>query len=167
MTVEDYLRTSFEGPDCEFLDGEVVERNVGELPHGLVQGELVFLLRRVAPESGLTVVPEIRLQLSPTRFRVADVAVWRSRPIGSRIPTVPPFLAIEILSREDRLTRLQPKIQEYLQFGVEHVWVIDPDEHSALCYTSAVPAGVLADVLRTDDPRIEIRLTELLRVLEP
>ena len=34
MDVEEYLRTSFDGSDCEYLDGEVVERNMGELPHG-------------------------------------------------------------------------------------------------------------------------------------
>lgn len=166
MTVEQYLRTSFEGPDREFLDGEVVERNMGELPHGLVQGELVFLLRRLSPDFGLTVVPEIRLQISPTRFRVADLAAWRAGPIGTRIPTVPPFLAVEILSTEDRLTRMQPKIQEYLRLGVEHVWIVDPDERSALSYTPAAPAGVLVDVLRTDDPPIEIRLADLLQVLD-
>ena len=165
MTVEQYLRTSFEGPDREFLDGEVVERNEGELPHGLVQGELVFLLRRLSPELGLTVVPEIRLQVSPTRFRVADVAAWRAGPIGTRIPAVPPFLVVEILSTEDRLTRMQPKIQEYLRLGVEHVWIVDPDERSALSYTPAAAAGELVDELRTDAPPIEIRLADLLRVL--
>ena len=34
MTVEEYLRTSFD-PDCEYVDGEVLERNVGETDHGL------------------------------------------------------------------------------------------------------------------------------------
>ncbi|HXI41245.1 MAG TPA: hypothetical protein VNH83_14775 [Bryobacteraceae bacterium] len=32
MDVEEYLRASFDGPDCEYLDGEVVERNIGEVP---------------------------------------------------------------------------------------------------------------------------------------
>ena len=32
MSVEEYLRTSFDGSDCEYLDGEIVERNMGELP---------------------------------------------------------------------------------------------------------------------------------------
>jgi len=31
LSVEDYLKASFEA-DCEFLDGEIVERNMGELP---------------------------------------------------------------------------------------------------------------------------------------
>ena len=78
---------------------------------------------------------------------------------------MPPFLAVEILSTEDRLTRMQPKIQEYLRLGVEHVWIVDPDERSALSYTPAGAAGELVDELRTDDPPIEIRLADLLQVL--
>jgi len=44
MDVEEYLHATFDGPDCEYLDGEVVERNMGELPHGILQGRLIFLL---------------------------------------------------------------------------------------------------------------------------
>ena len=29
MSVEEYLHTSFDGADREYLDGEVVERNMG------------------------------------------------------------------------------------------------------------------------------------------
>ena len=36
MSVEEYLHTSFEGADCEYLDGEVVERNMGNKSHGRV-----------------------------------------------------------------------------------------------------------------------------------
>jgi hypothetical protein len=34
MSVEEYLRTSFEGCDCEYVDGEIAERNMGEFDHG-------------------------------------------------------------------------------------------------------------------------------------
>ncbi len=161
MDVDEYLRTTFEGSDCEYLDGEIVERNMGELPHGTVQMEVAYLLRQMASRLGIRVVPEIRIQISARRYRVADVAVWRAGPIGERIPTVPPFLAIEILSPEDRMTRMQPKIQEYLSTGVEWVWLIDPQERQALCYSRQNPGGILCDVLRTDDPTIEIPLERL------
>jgi Uma2 family endonuclease len=107
-------------------------------------------------------LPEIRIQISPTRFRVADIAVWRSGQIGDRIPTVPPFLAIEILSPEDRITRMQPKIAEYLAIGVEWIWLIDPIEKSAICYSQRNPAGAMSEVLRTENPAIEIPLAAAL-----
>src|SRR5437867_10431199 len=133
MDVDEYLRTSFDGPDCEYLDGEVIERNMGELPHADVQGNHYYLLRGLRSRLGIRVVPEIRIRISPTRYRVADLAVWRDDNIGDRIPTVPPFLAVEILSPEDRMTRMQPKLAEYLSIGVEWIWLIDPIEKNAIC----------------------------------
>ena len=164
MGVDGYLRTSFDGPDCEYLDGEVVERNIGELPHGDVQTTLAHLLRQFRRRLGIRVVTEIRIRISATRYRVADVAVWRDDNIGHRIPTVRPFLAIEILSPEDRTTRMQPKIAEYLSIGVEWIWLIDPIEKSAICYSQQNPAGVLTEVLRTENPVIEIPLAEALDI---
>ena len=123
------------------LDGEIVERNMGELPHALLQGKLLVLLSELGSSAGLQVVPEIQLQISPTRYRVADIAVWRSGPIGTRIPTVSPFLVVETLSAEDRMVRMQPKIQEYLGIGVEHVWLIDTYDRKALSYSKEARSG--------------------------
>jgi len=162
MSVEEYKHTTFEGADCEFLDGEVVERNMGEIPHSTVQMELAFLLRLLTPSLGIQVKPEIRIQVSATRFRVADVAVWRAGNIGTSIPSVPPFLVIEIISPEDRIVRMQPKIQEYLSIGVEYVWLIDPQESQALVYSQQIPTGELRDTLRTENPLIEIPLASVL-----
>ena len=161
MDVEEYLRTSFDGPDCEYLDGEIVERNVGELPHSRVQKRLLTALDGLVSPQGMEVLPEIRIRMTPTRYRVPDIAVWRPGDIGQRIPTVPPFLAVEILSPEDRMTRMLPKIQEYLSIGVEYVWVIDPDVKQALCFSQAHPGGEPCDVLRTDNPAIEIPLARM------
>jgi len=158
MDVEEYLRTSFEGSDCEFLDGEIVERNMGELPHGDVQLTLSRLLWRLRKTLGIRVVTEIRIQIGPRRYRVADIAVWRDDNIGTGIPTVPPFLVVEILSPEDRMVRMLPKIQEYLSIGVEYAWVIDPEEKAALRYSRKHPEGAVVTMLRTENPDIEIPL---------
>jgi Uma2 family endonuclease len=161
ISVEEYLKTSFEAADCEYLDGEIVERNMGELPHALLQGKLLLLLSELGGSVGVQVIPEIRLQTSPTRYRVADIAVWRSGAIGTRIPTVSPFLVVEILSSEDRMVRVQPKIQEYLGIGIDHVWLIDPYDRKALSYSKEDPVGKLADVLKTVNPQLEISLEAL------
>ena len=133
MDVDEYLRTSFEDADCEYLDGEIVERSMPEVPHADVQYTLGRLLWPFRLSQGIRILPEIRIRISPTRYRVADLAVWRDDNIGNGIPTVSPFLAIEILSPEDRITRTQPtqpKIAEYLSIGVEWIWLIDPIEKS-------------------------------------
>jgi hypothetical protein len=80
MDVSEYLGTNFEGPDREYLDGEIVERNRGEIPHSDVQSNLIGLLRQLRSRLGLRVMPEIRIQISATRYRVADLAVTISAP---------------------------------------------------------------------------------------
>src|SRR5260370_10980262 len=158
MDVDEYLRTSFEDADCEYLDGEIADRNAGEWPHAETMGTLCHLLRELRPRLGIRVAPVIRIRISPTRYRVADVAVWRDDNIGTGIPTVPPFLAIEILSPEDRIIRMQPKLTEYLSIGVEWIWLIDPIEKSAICYSQRNPAGNLTEVRLTENPALEIPL---------
>lgn len=166
MTVQEYLTAPFDGPDRDYVDGEVIERNMGELPHARLQAELLVRLSNLAATIKLQVLPEIRIQVSPNRFRVADIAVWGSGPIGERNPAVPPLLVVEILSPEDRLVRLQPKVQDYLSFGVECVWVIDPDERRALNYSPANPGGTLVSELRTEKPEIVLALADVLAVLD-
>ncbi len=39
IPVSEYLRTMYH-PDCDYVDGEVLERNLGEQTHGLVQAAL-------------------------------------------------------------------------------------------------------------------------------
>jgi Uma2 family endonuclease len=162
MDVDEYLRTSFDGSDCEFLDGEVVERNWGDFLHGSVHGNVGGLLFEFRKTLGIHVSMSIRIRINPQRFRVADLGVWRDDNIGTRIPTVPPFLVVEILSPEDRMVRMVPKIQEYLSIGVEYVWVIDPEEKAALSFSQKHPEGSVVTTLQTENPEIEIPLESAL-----
>jgi Uma2 family endonuclease len=160
MDVGEYLHTSFDGPDCEYLDGEVIERNLGELPHGDVQFTLARLVWQLGRHLAVRVVTEARIRISPTRYRIPDVSVWLDGDIGAGVPTKPPFLAIEVVSPEDRMTRVQPKIAEYLAIGVAWIWVVDPIERNAICYSQSNQAGTLTETLRTENPVIEIPLAK-------
>ncbi len=160
LTVDEYLHTSFEDGDCEYVDGEIVEKNMGELGHSGVQMQLSSLLNAFRSPK-LQVKPEIRVRTTPSRFRVPDIGVWLPGDIGTRIPTVPPFLIVEILSPEDRMTRVKVKVEEYLAAGTQWIWLVDPDEKMAICYSQANPAGSVCDVLRTESPAIEIPLSEV------
>ena len=159
MDAAEYLRTPFDGSDREFLDGQIAERNWNDLPHADAQGNLMYELSQLRKKLGIRVLPEITIRISPTRYRVADLAVWRDDNIGTAIPTVPPFLVVEILSPEDRMIRMLPKIQEYLSIGVQWIWIVDPREQTALIYSQQTPAGTVSTILRTETPTIEIPLT--------
>ena len=108
--------------------------------------------------------PECRVQVAPTRYRIPDIAVTKQRPRG-RILREPPFLCIEILSPDDRASRLEDKIDDYLRFGVAHIWVIDPQRRSAWSYT-AEGKRESAAILTTQDPLIEMTIAEFFREVE-
>lgn len=47
VSVEEYLRTSFRDADREYVDGHIVERNVGRVDHSDVQTLIAHYLRKV------------------------------------------------------------------------------------------------------------------------
>jgi Uma2 family endonuclease len=49
---------------------------------------------------------------------------------------VPPDLAVEVLSPDDRPRAILDKVGEYLESGVRLVWVIDPSARTATVYRS-------------------------------
>jgi Uma2 family endonuclease len=130
VPLSEYLRTTYR-PDCEWIDGEVRERNMGELPRSSVQAFLTafFMVRK--REFGIRVYPELRLQVSVERYRVPDVMVMRASDPVDEIVRTPPTLCIEILSRDDSMSEMQERIDDYLAMGVEVVWVVDPRRRKA------------------------------------
>lgn len=163
VSVEEYLSTVYD-PDCEYVDGEVLERNMGETDHGGLQGILIAWLFARRKQLGIHVFPETRTQVAPRRYRVPDVAVTASRPAG-RILREPPFLCIEILSPEDRASRIEEKIDDYLRFGVAHVWLLDPRKKLAWAYNRDGKREAVK-TLTTDTPHIECPIAELFAELD-
>lgn len=162
-SLEEYLETTYH-PDCEYLDGEIVERNMGETEHGSLQVLLASWFSQRRKELGIQVVAEVRVQISPTKFRVPDLAVVLGR-VKHRILRDPPFLCIEILSPEDRASRIERKIDEYLEFGVSHVWLIDPRERRAWSYTRDGRREAV-QVLRTANPEISLSIAGIFAELD-
>jgi Uma2 family endonuclease len=125
VSVEEYLSMTFEH-DCEYVDGVIEERASGEFEHAFLQTFLgsIFIHHR----SDWSVVPltEQRIRLAPRRFRIPDVAVIRAGLPREGVLSHPPLIVIEIQSPEDTLRRTAEKSVEYLAFGIENVWVIDP-----------------------------------------
>jgi Uma2 family endonuclease len=159
IPVEEYLASSYE-PDCDYVDGHIEERNVGERTHSRLQGRLIVFLGQI---SGIEILPEMRVQVKPNRFRVPDICVV-TESSDEEVLTRPPFLCIEILSPEDRMSRMEQRIQDYLEMGVPYVWLVDPHTRQAYC---ATPADGLREVktgvLTTANPLIEVPLNELFR----
>jgi Uma2 family endonuclease len=108
------------------------------------------------------VLQEVRVQVRPTRYRVPDVCVVLGGRPDEEILTKPPFLCIEILSPEDRVSRMQDRIDDYLRFGVRYVWLIDPYQRRAWIYMQDEIREVRDGLLRTADLGWIVPLTEVL-----
>jgi Uma2 family endonuclease len=161
VSVEEYLASSYH-PDCDYVDGEVLERNVGEREHSYVQKRLTILLGALEGRLDISVWPEVRVQMKSTRFRVPDLCVYRGPGPTDPVFRRAPFLCIEILSPEDRMSRMEEKLGDYFGAGVEIVWVIDPVRRAASVHTATGSENVLDGVLRTLDPAISLLLEEIL-----
>ena len=161
VSVDEYLHTVYE-PDVDYVDGVLEDRNEGERNHGYTQIMLGFLFCQNAGKWKIYPVTETRVQVTPTRFRVPDISVFRLPRPDEQVFTHPPFLCIEILSPEDRMSRMTSKIADHLAFGVEYVWVIDPQTRRAFVYQKHVMREVTDGVLWAENPRIEIPLADIL-----
>jgi Uma2 family endonuclease len=126
ISVEEYLATSYR-PDCDYIDGEIEERNLGEKEHSILQQALVFLFRLNRDTWSVEVFPELRVQVKPTRYRVPDITVVPTGVSWERILRKAALLFVEILSPEDRLSKVRERVDDYLSLGTEHVWIVDPE----------------------------------------
>ena len=133
VSVGEYLNTSYR-PDQELLEGRLVERNVGEYDHSNLQGALVGWLFQHQREWNIRVLPEQRIRVSATRFRIPDVCVISREQVTEPVLTQPPLLCIEVLSKDDTLRSLQERVDDYRSLGVPNIWVLDPVKRRAyLC----------------------------------
>jgi Uma2 family endonuclease len=164
VTVEEYLATSYE-PDCDYVDGELVARNLGEFDHAGLLTLLAVYLNRYW-DAGFIAIVEQRVQVSPTRFRVPDVCVVRPETPMPQILRTPPVIAIEILSPEDRVNRTRQRIDDYLDFGVPNVWQIDPQERRAFIYTREGSTECMELILRARQCEIVLPLPEIFARLQ-
>jgi len=125
VSVSEYLKSSYR-PDCDFVEGRLEERNVGEHDHAALQAALILWFGQRQEEWNIEVFPEQRIQISLTRFRVPDICLVSLDQPVEQILTRPPLACIEILSPEDTLRRMQDRIDDYRKFGVSSIWILDP-----------------------------------------
>jgi len=156
VSTEEYLATAYH-PDVDFLDDRIEERNVGEKEHGKLQFRVAVLLKRLR-----TVVPfiETRLRVSKTRYRVPDICAYEREPDES-VFTQPPVLCVEVLSPEDRMSRVMNVVHEYLAMGVATVWVLDPAEKKAYVAEPGLGLREVAGEVATRGRAIVLRLDEI------
>lgn len=97
IPLSEYLATGYR-PDCEYIDGELRERKVGETEHSRLQMLLSRYLSNREKQWDIIVLPAQRVQVKSDRYRVPDIVVVRGTLPSTPVLHEPPFLCIEILS---------------------------------------------------------------------
>jgi len=164
-TVREYLATSW-SPDREYVDGRIEERNLGEKEHSIIQRYLTVLFAIKRTEWDVEVFPELRTRIAAKNFRVPDVLVVRAGESFERYVTRPPLIAIEILSPEDSLRTMQEKAAQYRRFGIENIWIVDPEPRLGYRYTAAGLEEVRTGELSVPGTPIRLVLSEMFAELD-
>jgi Uma2 family endonuclease len=130
-----------EKPYYEYWFGEAIQKPMATFLHGIVQMVLGMMLMT----RGWKVASEVRLKLSavahPVPDLIADVDL-ADDPVAKSYPTKPFTLCIEILSPGDDLRRTFQKGAHYLDWGIRHVWIIDPMQRKAYSMSLERPEPV-------------------------
>ena len=159
IPLEEYMHTSY-SPDREYIDGAIVERNVGKAKHGFTQGKLYRKLGDQLEPRGLVVLPEQRTRVSALRVRIPDVCVISDM---EEITTKPPLLCVEVISPDDRWRRIRASVHDYEAMGVPCVWVVDPYERRAWIFEEDKPPSEVRDgVLRAESLGLGVQLSDVL-----
>jgi len=154
ISVDEYLHTSFPDLDREYRDGELVERSVPDYLHGRTQALLLVFFEALRKQLSFYACSETRVKVREGLYLIPDVSVFRPSPPPSSVPDQPPFIAVEILSLDDRLTAVREKLEAYKSWGVPHVWLVDP--HSRRMYTCEAR---LTEVASLRIPELDVEVT--------
>ncbi len=165
VPVELYLQTSYR-PDREFLDGRLLERNLGEIPHSRLQGFFYWVFRSHEADWRLSALTEQRVQVTATRYRVPDVCIVPFHIEDKRIVRAAPLLCIEILSPEDRMSEMQERVDDYLRMGVKAVWVVDPMRRKAFSAEAEGEVTPVPELLRVPGTMVEISVPAVFAELD-
>lgn len=158
---------------CELIDGTLVEKPVGSW-ESLIARRLSTWLGQWVDSRRLGVVygADATLKMRGGRVRLPDVTfVARASLPGGRvprepIPTLPPTLAVEVLSRTNSRAEINQKLREYFESGCRLAWIIDPPTQT--CEVYLAPGEPTHRLTAADDldggdvlPGFAVRLGEL------
>lgn len=139
LTLEKFLQLPETQPPSEFIKGEIIQKPMPQGQHSLIQIELCKAIDQVAiPNRIAKAFPELRCTFGGDSI-VPDIAVFRwsriplepSGKIANRFETYPDW-AIEILSSNQRQTKVLSNLLHCSRHGTELGWLIDPEGESIL-----------------------------------
>lgn len=140
FTLEEFLKLPYreESPAWEYADGVAIQKPMPKTRHSILQKRLLSEVDNQSDD--YTALPELRCTFGG-RSVVPDIAViaWNRiqvNEVGEPEDnfTEAPDWTIEILSPEQKATRVIDNILHCLRHGCKLGWMIDPDDYSILIF---------------------------------
>ncbi len=155
MTLAEFLESDLEG--YEYVKGELVPMPPASGEHGRISVSIILPLGQHIRENRLG-----DLYVSETGFQVGervlmpDIAFLSNERVPadlSKVFSIPPDLAIEVVSPTDSSSRVEEKAFAYLEAGTQLVWVLKPQSKTVTVYRSETDITLLTrnDTLTGED----------------
>lgn len=152
LTAEEQARLPDRGVPTELVRGEVIELNQPFPRQAQVCNRIGRIVGDDADEHDLGQVLSndagIVTERHPDTVRGGDVsfisyAKVPKGPLPNDDLPAPPELVFDVLSEHERWPNVLAKVAEYLQIGVEVVWIVDPRQATVRLYFADEPEIVL------------------------
>lgn len=141
-----------DGSKLELVRGEVIVMPPPKGRHGICCSQIAWLLLNFVKPKKLGWVTTndtgVVLERGPDTVRGPDVAFWsitRQPQMPEGDFEIPPDIAIEVLSPNDRRPDVRAKIKEYLFYSVPLVWLVDPETKTVMVYNGNMRGLELGD----------------------
>ncbi len=175
LSLAEFLTLPDEKPYREYISGEAVPKPMPTRDHARIAGWLGHLWYLLAQRAGLSMEsgPEFRITFpQQERSFLPDLYVQlmdplTREPLGGRAF---PELVVEVVSPDDRASRIADKVQVYLAADIT-TWVIDPENRTVTVFA---PGADTIEYITGDEvpaapvaPGFSIAVDEIFSVLPP
>ena len=145
MTLEEFLESDLEG--YEYLNGELIPLAPTSVEHGDISMNLISRLNTYVRQNqlGRVYAPDTGFRVGD-RYLIPDIAFITSEKypdIRKKAFSIPPDLAVEVVSPSDVDQRIEEKVLAYLEAGTQLVWVIRSLFRTVTVYRSETEITVL------------------------
>jgi len=157
MTADEFAHRA-DRKDYELLNGRLAPRTVS-LRAAFVAGDVFVALTESARPRGDWAFPAglgyACFPDRPDHVRRPSASLVRAGrlhdgpELRAEFAPVAPDLVVEVISPDDRAANVNQKTREWLDAGVQLVWVIDPEARTVFAYHRDRPAT--ADIVREAD----------------
>jgi Uma2 family endonuclease len=151
LTIDEFLKLPYldESPAWEYAGGVAIQKPMPKFLHSILQKQLLIALDKSSDNH--TALPELRCTFAG-RSVVPDISViaWNRVQVNDTGEPEDNFLeapdwAIEILSPDQKATRVIDNLLHCLHHGSFLGWLVDPDDRSILTFAPQQEPNIYRD----------------------